>query len=534
MAGPVETPHDDITAVEDPEAPRNQGKEKAARFLASVDEGERTFTPEEEKRVLKRIDRRLLPLLLGAYFFQQLDKSTLSYVSIFGLVEDANLHGQQYSWLGSILYLAQLVMQPIAALLLVKLPTGKLIGSAIFLWGSSLAIMAACTDFPSLLGLRFTLGAFEAMIAPSCVAVTQMWWRRGEQTLRTAYWNGMNGVTFVVGSLFTYGLGHIHSDTLYSYQIIFMFCGLLTVAFSLIVLIFMPDSPMEAKCLNHREKIIAVERLRANQMGVVSREWRWDHVWETLCDMKTWCWFFLIVAISIPSGGISTFGNLIIKSFGYGSFETILFNIPFGVIQVIAIVGGGWLATRFQRKGLVIVGFAIISAIGTLLMIVVPREQKGVLLFGYYLVSFLAGITPLVYAWEAQNTAGDTKRKCTSAVVLIGMCAGNVIGPQLYSTSQAPLYRPGLISNLILFVIVGVFAILTNLYLIYLNRKHAQRRLDLGKSAQVVDESMLSKQKVGKAVELEDVNALPQQNQTEDKGFSDTTDLKNEDFIYVY
>lgn len=75
---------------------------------------------------------------------------------------------------------------------------------------------------------------------------------------------------------------------------------------------------------------------------------------------------------------------------------------------------------------------------------------------------------------------------------------------------------------------------LTNLYLIYLNRKHAQRRLDLGKSAQVVDESMLRKEKMGKAVELEDVNAVPQQNQAEDKGFSDTTDLKNEDFIYVY
>ncbi|KAE8384753.1 major facilitator superfamily domain-containing protein [Aspergillus alliaceus] len=534
MAGPVEAPHDDITAVEDPQEPRNKGKEKAARFLATVDESQRTFTPDEEKAVLKRIDRRLLPLLLGAYFFQQLDKSTLSYVSIFGLVEDANLRGQQYSWLGSILYLAQLVMQPVAALLLVKLPTGKLIGSAVFLWGSSLVIMAACTDFASLLGLRFTLGAFEAMIAPSCVAVTQMWWRRGEQTIRTALWNAMNGVTFVVGSLFTYGLGHIHSDTLFSYQIIFMFCGLLTVAFSTVILVFMPDSPVEAKCLNHREKVIAVERLRANQMGIVSREWRWDHVWETLCDMKTWCWFFLIVAISIPSGGISTFGNLIIKSFGYGSFETILFNIPFGVIQVVAILGGGWLATRFQRKGLVIVGFALIAAVGTLLMIVVPRKQKGVLLFGYYLVSCLAAITPLVYAWEAQNTGGDTKRKCTSAVVLIGMCAGNVIGPQLYSTSQAPLYRPGLISNLILFVTVAVFAILTNLYLIYLNRKHAQQRLDLGKSAQILDESMLGKEKAGKAVELEDVNAGPQTDRTEDKGFSDTTDLKNEDFIYVY
>ncbi len=137
--------------------------EKAAQFLATVG-GDRTFTPEEEKRVLRRIDLRVLPLLLGAYFFQQLDKSSLSYVSIFGLVEDANLVGQQYSWLGSILYIAQLVMQPLAALVLVKLPTGKVIGSAIFLWGSSLAVMAACTDFPSLLGLRFCLGAFESMI----------------------------------------------------------------------------------------------------------------------------------------------------------------------------------------------------------------------------------------------------------------------------------------------------------------------------------------------------------------------------------
>ncbi|KAG2412225.1 hypothetical protein HFD88_009782 [Aspergillus terreus] len=506
-------------------------REKAAQFLANTDQ-DRSFTLEEEKAVLRQIDRRLLPLLLGAYFFQQLDKSSLSYVSIFGIVEDANLHGQQYSWLGSILYLAQLVMQPVAAFLLVKAPTGKLIGSAVLLWGSSLAIMAACTDFPSLLGLRFTLGAFEAMIAPSCVAVTQMWWRRGEQTLRTALWNGMNGVTFIVGSLFTYGLGHIHSDTLYSYQIIFMFCGLLTVAFSFAVLFLMPDSPMEAKYLNDREKVIAVERLRANQMGIISRVWRWDHVWETLYDLKTWCWFFLIVTISIPSGGISTFGNLIIKSFGYNSFQTILFNIPFGVIQIIAIIGGGWVATRFQRKGLVIVGFAIVAAIGTLLMIVVPRDQKGVLLFGYYLVC--VPYNP-VYAWEAQNTAGDTKRKCTSAVVLIGMCAGNVIGPQLYSTDQAPLYRPGLISNLILFVLVGVFAIITNLYLVYLNKKHAKKRREMGKPAQIVDESMLAKKVLGsKAMELENVENAPDDGQLGDKGFADTTDLKNEDFIFVY
>lgn len=75
---------------------------------------------------------------------------------------------------------------------------------------------------------------------------------------------------------------------------------------------------------------------------------------------------------------------------------------------------------------------------------------------------------------------------------------------------------------------------MTNLYLVYLNRKQAKRRRELGKSAHIVDESMLSKKHLeGKALELEEVAPAPPA-PTEDKGFSDTTDLKNEDFIYVY
>jgi MFS family permease len=289
---------DAITHAEQtPQANAPRKVDHAAKFLADAQIEHASFTYEEERAVLRRIDLRVLPLLLGAYFFQQLDKSSLSYVSIFGIQKDTGLVGKQYSWLGSILYLAQLVMQPLAAFILVKLPTGKVIAAAILLWGSSLAIMSACTDFPSLLGLRFALGSFEAMIAPACVATTTMWWRRSEQTMRTAYWNAMNGVTFIIGSLFTYGLGHIDSNVMYKYQIIFLFCGLLTVTYAFIVLIWMPDSPMTAKYLTERERYIATERLRANQMGVQSGVWKWGQVLETVLDFKTWCWFIVIVAI---------------------------------------------------------------------------------------------------------------------------------------------------------------------------------------------------------------------------------------------
>lgn len=239
----------------------------------------------------------------------------------------------------------------------------------------------------------------------------------------------------------------------------------------------------------------------------------------------------VLTPCSIASGGISTFGSLIIKDFGYTNFEAILFNIPFGAIQIVSILGSSWGATRFKRKGLAIALVSILPAVGTIMMLTVPRKHKGVLLFGYYLVSCLAAITPLYYTWHVQNTAGDTKKKCTSAMVFVGMCTGNVIGPLLYSVDDAPQYRPGLLSNLIMFILVGVISLLIPIYLSFLNKSHAKRREQLGKSAARLDESMLEKNErdLSKAVELEKVDT---QRQEQDNGFSDMTDMVNEDFIY--
>lgn len=60
----------------------------------------------------------------------------------------------------------------------------------------------------------------------------------------------------------------------------------------------MPDSPMEAKFLKYEEKLVAIERLRMNQMGIGSGVWKWDHVWEAFMDPKTYLWFSLMLVIS--------------------------------------------------------------------------------------------------------------------------------------------------------------------------------------------------------------------------------------------
>ena len=125
-----------------------------------------------------------------------------------------------------------------------------------------------------------------------------------------------------------------------------------------------------------------------NQQGVENDQWKWDHVKETCLDVKTWFWFALMFAISLPSGGISTFGPLIIEAFGFDEFKTILFNIPFGAVQLIATLGGAWLATVLKMKGPVLILLCLPSIAGCVMLLRIARDaaHRGPLLAGYYIV----------------------------------------------------------------------------------------------------------------------------------------------------
>ncbi|KAH6972906.1 major facilitator superfamily domain-containing protein [Ilyonectria sp. MPI-CAGE-AT-0026] len=499
-------------------------------------------TAEDDARVLHRIDSVVLPLMLAVYFLQGLDKATIAYASIFGLIEDTGLKGDQFSWLGSIVYVAQLIAQFPLAWLLVKLPIGKFTSCMVTLWGLTLALMAGAHSFESLLVARFWLGAFEASIAPSFIAITQMFWRRREQPLRMSYWYAMNGFTNVFGSLITWGLAQLPFG-LKPYQTIFIFFGIITVCFSSILFSYMPDSPAEAKFLSKHDKLIAIERLRMNQTGVMTREWRWDHLWEMIRDVKTWLWFALTFSISVPSGGVASFGPLLVKSFGFDSFHAILFNAPFGIVQLISTVGGSYMATKYHKKGPVIAFLTIFPIIGCMIMLATPHtpDTKATLLCGYYMISVFPGIVPLIYSWSASNTAGDTKSKCNSSVLFVGQSLGNIIGPLLYKPSEAPEYYTGLYWNLLFYCAIIVLVGVTTMYLAYLNRDHSRRRVLAGKDALIVDYSLYSPEEADRLRRVKAIGAEHVENARDGTGsgvgaraFDDLTDLMNDEFIFVF
>jgi hypothetical protein len=77
-----------------------------------------------------------------------------------------------------------------------------------------------------------------------------------------------------------------------------------------------------------------------------------------------------------------------VQGFGFGAFKTILLNIPFGAVQIIATVGGAALATWQRKKGPALALLCIPPIIGCVMLLKIDHipSHKGPLLAAYYLV----------------------------------------------------------------------------------------------------------------------------------------------------
>lgn len=65
--------------------------------------------PKQLRKLIRKIDLTIAPLLAAVYFLQFLDKTTLSYTAVMGIRDDTHLKGQDYSNLSMLFYIGTLL-----------------------------------------------------------------------------------------------------------------------------------------------------------------------------------------------------------------------------------------------------------------------------------------------------------------------------------------------------------------------------------------------------------------------------------------
>ncbi|KAL4920404.1 major facilitator superfamily domain-containing protein [Aspergillus aurantiobrunneus] len=492
------------------------------------------LTEEDNKHIRRKTDWRILVVLIWVYFLQILDKTVLGYGATFGLQKDANLTGNQYSLVGSIAPIARLAWQSFSSILIVKVPHRILIAVLVFGWGVVQTCMAACHSFGGLMATRFLLGLFEAGCLPLFSIMTSQWYRRAEQPLRVPAWYSTNGLATTVAAALSYGLGHIRSDVLAEWQIIFLFIGLITVLSAPVIYVFLDNDIPSARFLNETEKLQAMERLRANQTGTGPREFKTHQVIEAGLEVKTYLWIGMTILLNTGAGVTNVFGPLILSGLGFDEYKTTLLNMPFGAIQWIFILLASYLAQKARSKSIILTLFMLPVVAGLGILYAVPRDDsaQGALMAGYYLLAFLFGGIPLIVTWIVGNTAGMTKQSVVTSLYQAASAGGSIIGPLLFNEKDAPTYLPGLRACLGIFAALVAIVLIQLGVLFYLNKSQERRRIAIGKPGKMVDRSMHTQfHQADEGLGVEDGEG---EQQIGNNAFMDLTDRENDEFVYIY
>ncbi|KAI3066890.1 hypothetical protein CBS147353_7884 [Aspergillus niger] len=432
-------------------------------------------TPEAHK-VRWKIDSLLLPLLGVCYMLQFLDKQTLSYASLLGILEDVHLVDRQFSWTASIFYFGFIFWSYPTVYLSVRLPLGKYLGCTVILWAAVLMCHAACRSFASIMVTRFFLGALEASIAPGFSLITGKWYTREEQPLRYGLWFAGSAVASLFGGLIAYGIGHLNG-ALAHWQYLFLIFGAITVFWGTVMLVLLPDSTNNALWLRKVERHIAAHRvLEPSQEARGGGGYKPYQVVEAFKDPVTWCLSLYSFSVNIANGGLTSFGSLVIQGFGYEGIQALLIQMPTAASQLAFIIVGAVICSSFRNMRLIVIfSFAVISMIGMVLMYALDEKNQSGRLAGFCLSLAFSASMPISLSLVTSNVGGMTKKTTVNACVLVMYCVGNVVGPQFFNVEDAPNYPKGIRASLAGFCLGAFFIAVLRLYLMWANVRRGRQ-----------------------------------------------------------
>ncbi|KAI1495009.1 major facilitator superfamily transporter allantoate [Biscogniauxia mediterranea] len=484
----------------------NNDPDEALKLVAAHEGEAIVLSPEAEKKLLRKIDLHMMPLLCVVYGLNYLDKTTLSYASVMGIKNDIHIGVNEYNWVASIFYFGYLIWEWPTNRLLQRLPLAKYSAFNVITWGLVLCCMAAVKNFAGAMAVRFFLGVFEAAVSPGFALFTSQWYTIREQGTRVGWWFSFNGWAQIIGGCVAYGIAvgtERHPLLVESWQLIFLVTGFFTAFMGVLFLYLMPDSQLNARFLTPEERVMAVERIRVNQQGVGNKHFKWYQAKEAFTDPMIWAFVLYSAFSTIPNGGISNYFSQLIVSFGFTNNQSLLLGAPGGVVQIITLLICGHLGDRFHNRILFSSGFMLIAIAGLLLVLLLPEENKAGRLVGYYLYQSLSTGFVVLLGLISTNVAGWTKKTTSAAMYLIAYCVGNIIGPQVFRPQDAPQY-----TNAITVVLVCTCAAWVVLMFVY----YWCRRQNKIKAA---------------------VRESPGYEKIDGQEFMDLTDRENPEFIYT-
>ncbi|KAF5357247.1 hypothetical protein D9756_006669 [Leucocoprinus leucothites] len=416
----------------------------------------------EEKALVRRLDRRILPIACLLYLFAYLDRSNLGNARLQQLPEDilgGDPTGELFDMINSVFFITYIVFQIPATVVSKLFPPRVWMACTAIGWGLSSTLMATAFNYPGMIVARLFLGIFESGFGPAIPLYFSFFYTKQEMGLRMAYWFGFAAVAGAFGGLVAFGIQQVHANV-QNWRLLFIVeassgisisvdyrlmvdLGHPAVLLGIVTLFFLPNRPESTSLFNERERELALERMNRDSSGDSGATVNKAHIWMALKDWRIYTGGVIYFGLNCALASISAFLPTIIKTLGYSNANAQLLTVPPYACAAVVLVLFCMASDRLQSRGIFMAISSGIGGIGYLLMLTVLDNNHVRYFATFCIVAGTYTTIGIIIAWFAHNLGSETKKATGIPMFMaIGQC-GSVLGSHLFPKTQGPRYIKG-------------------------------------------------------------------------------------------
>ncbi|EMR71852.1 putative mfs transporter protein [Eutypa lata UCREL1] len=363
---------------------------------------------EREKKFLRKIDYRLLPILIVMYVLNYIDRNALPQARIQGIEKDIGLVGVEYNIVLSLTFIGYILA-------------------------------------PFFAGVAFLFSG---------------WYTRKELGLRLGIFFCAAMFSGAFGGLFAAGIQAAFADNpLGSWRFLFIIEGAATVFFACLTAFVIPDWPATTKWLSEEEKALGVIRLIEDAGEEETEIKTMDAFKMAAKDYRVWLCILGQMCLQAVAS-LTNFLPTLVKAFGYSTINTLLLTAPPYIFTAFFCLYNTWHSDKTSTRSPHIIYPTIGAIVG--IIITIATTNNAARYFALFLMlPGTYGCFQISNAWMANIAARPQKKRA------IGLAMNNAIGnlalvwtPYLYPESDGPRYLTAWSVNLALAVVTLVSSVI--------------------------------------------------------------------------
>jgi MFS family permease len=398
------------------------------------------------RKVMAKIDFRLVPAICILYLLAFLDRVNISNAQVYGMSTQLGLTGNEYNTALTIFFVPYVLFEVPSNILLKKFKPHMWLSLCMLLFGAVSIGQGFVKNFSGLLATRFFLGLLETGMFPGCFYLLSMWYRREEAQKRYSFFFSSTCLAGAFGGLIAYGVNHISGKQgIEGWRWIYIIEGAVTMAVALVLFFVISDFPEDAGYLTENERAFINAKLAldfgSSYHDQSSSIWRYLEVFK---DWKVWCGGLMYFGLIVPAYGYAYFSTIIIQTFNYSPVQTQLHSIPpwvaaFGFSMILAFISDAvrhrYLFTLFASL-ITVIGFAILLG---------NHKNNHARYAACHLVATGAYTAmPLIVCWTNLNFSGHYRRAVGSGWQIGFGNIGGIIATYSFLADGKPFYTKGL------------------------------------------------------------------------------------------